>query len=63
MTPYNFKVWAHPAEMMNKEWIGKRIAVLDINRAIENVVLGTDDFGRTTSSSSPSAARVSCTGV
>ena len=45
MKPYNFKVWAHPAEMMNKEWIGERVAVLDINRAIKNVVLGTDDFG------------------
>src|SRR3954462_3820919 len=45
MLPYNFKVWAHPAEMMNKEWIGERVAVLDINRAIKNVVLGTDAFG------------------
>jgi protoporphyrinogen oxidase len=45
MKPYNFKVWAHPAEMMNKEWIGERVAVLDINRAIKNVVLGSDDFG------------------
>ena len=45
MEPYNFKVWAHPAELMNKEWIGERVAVLDINRAIRNVVLGTDDFG------------------
>src|SRR5215213_4740161 len=45
MVPYNFKVWAHPAEMMNKEWIGERVAVLDINRALKNVVLGGDDFG------------------
>jgi protoporphyrinogen oxidase len=45
MEPYNFKVWAHPAEMMNKEWIGERVAVVDVNRAIKNVVLGTDDFG------------------
>lgn len=45
MKPYNFKVWAHPAELMNKEWIGERVAVLDINRAIKNVVLGSDDFG------------------
>lgn len=45
MKPYNFKVWAHPAEMMNKEWIGERVAVIDVNRAIRNVVLGTDDFG------------------
>src|SRR5687768_8736601 len=45
MLPYNFKVWAHPAEMMNKEWIGERVAVLDVDRAIKNVVLRTDDFG------------------
>jgi protoporphyrinogen oxidase len=45
MLPYNFKVWAHPAELMNKEWIGERVAVLDINRALKNVMLGGDDFG------------------
>jgi protoporphyrinogen oxidase len=45
MVPYNFKVWAHPPEMMNKEWIGERVAVLDINRALKNVVMGSDDFG------------------
>ncbi|MBC7834977.1 MAG: FAD-dependent oxidoreductase [Phycisphaerales bacterium] len=45
MRPYNFKVWAHPPEMMNKHWIGERVAVIDIDRAIKNVVLGTDDFG------------------
>lgn len=45
MRPYNFKVWAHPAKMMNKEWIGERVAVIDINRALKNVMLETDDFG------------------
>src|SRR3954471_8327312 len=45
MLPYNFKVWAHPAEMMNKEWIGERVARLDAHGAIKNVVTGTDDFG------------------
>ena len=45
MKPYNFKVWAHPADMMNKEWIGERVAMVDVNRAIKNVVLETDDFG------------------
>jgi protoporphyrinogen oxidase len=45
MRPYNFKVWAHPPEMMNKQWIGERVAVLDVDRALKNVVLGTDDFG------------------
>ena len=45
MRPYNFKVWAHPPEMMNKQWIGERVAVLDIDRALKNVVLESDDFG------------------
>jgi protoporphyrinogen oxidase len=45
MRPYNFKVWAHEAEMMNKEWIGERVAVVDINRALKNIVLATDDPG------------------
>ncbi|MDX9912724.1 MAG: FAD-dependent oxidoreductase [Phycisphaerales bacterium] len=45
MRPYNFKVWAHPPEMMNKQWIGERVAVLDWKRALRNVVMGTDDFG------------------
>ncbi len=45
MRPYNFKVWAHEPELMNKQWIGERVAVLDIDRALKNVVLGQDDFG------------------
>ncbi len=44
MKPYNFKVWAHPPRMMNKEWIGERVALIDVNRAIRNVVLGLDDY-------------------
>lgn len=45
MRPYNFKVWAHPPEMMNKTWIGERVAVLDVDRALKNVLLEQDDFG------------------
>jgi hypothetical protein len=30
---------------MNKEWIGERVAVLDINRALKNIIIGNDDFG------------------
>ena len=45
MRPYNFKVWAHPPEMMNKEWIGERVAMIDVDRALRNLVLGADDFG------------------
>jgi len=45
MRPYNFKVWAHPPEMMNKQWIGERVAVIDFERALKNLILGSDDFG------------------
>ncbi len=45
MRPYNFKVWAYPPERMNKHWIGERVAVIDTDRALRNVILGLDDFG------------------
>jgi protoporphyrinogen oxidase len=43
MLPYNFKVWAHPAEMMNKEWIGERVALVDLERILRNIIEGSDD--------------------
>ena len=45
MMPYNFKVWAHPPRMMNKEWIGERVSVVDIKRVLGNVILDRDDAG------------------
>jgi UDP-galactopyranose mutase len=45
MRPYNFKVWAFEPEMMNKHWIGERVAVLDFERALKNLVLEKDDYG------------------
>ena len=45
MRPYNYKVWACQPEVMNKQWIGERVAVIDVDRALRNVVCGTDDFG------------------
>ncbi|HEX2839487.1 MAG TPA: FAD-dependent oxidoreductase [Phycisphaerales bacterium] len=45
MRPYNYKVWAYEPERMNKHWIGERVAVIDVERALKNVILGTDDFG------------------
>ena len=43
MMPYNFKVWAHPPCMMNKEWIGERVATPPIERVLGNVVLDRED--------------------
>jgi protoporphyrinogen oxidase len=45
MEPYNFKVWAHAPAMLSTGWLGERVAVVDVERAIRNVVLHKDDFG------------------
>src|SRR3954452_4619163 len=42
MIPYNFKVWATPAELMNYIWIGERVAVVDTDEILRNVILGED---------------------
>jgi protoporphyrinogen oxidase len=42
MIPYNFKVWATPAELMNYVWIGERVSVVDSTAILRNVVLGED---------------------
>jgi len=43
MLPYNFKVWAHPAEIMSKDWIGERVATVDIERILRNIIAQKDD--------------------
>ncbi len=45
MRPYNFKVWAHHPEQMSKEWIGERVAMIDLERALSNVIMEKDDPG------------------
>jgi protoporphyrinogen oxidase len=45
MKPYNFKVWAHPLEMMNRAWMGERVAEVDLERSVRNIVLERDDVG------------------
>jgi protoporphyrinogen oxidase len=42
MIPYNFKVWATPAELMNYVWIGERVSVVDVEAILRNVILGED---------------------
>jgi protoporphyrinogen oxidase len=42
MLPYNFKVWATPAELMNFVWIGERVSVIDVEAVLRNVILGED---------------------
>jgi protoporphyrinogen oxidase len=43
MIPYNFKVWATPAEQMNYGWIGERVAVVDVEKVLRNVLLDQAD--------------------
>jgi protoporphyrinogen oxidase len=45
MLPYNFKVWATPAERMSSSWIAERVSVPDVRRVLENVILERDDLG------------------
>jgi UDP-galactopyranose mutase len=44
MEPYNFKVWATPADRMSAGWIAERVAVVDHERAAANVRAGRDDL-------------------
>lgn len=43
LMPYNYKVWATPPARMSWDWIGERVSVVDLARAIRNVVMEQDD--------------------
>jgi protoporphyrinogen oxidase len=43
MEPYNFKVWAYPVERLWAGWVGERVAVVDLARVAENILLERDD--------------------
>jgi protoporphyrinogen oxidase len=45
MRPYNFKVWATPPAEMQCEWLGERVATVDVSRAVANVIHGREDAG------------------
>jgi len=45
MVPYNFKVWAYPPEQMNVEWMGERVATVDLKRVLSNLVNQRDELG------------------
>ncbi|KAL4858913.1 hypothetical protein ACK3TF_001285 [Chlorella vulgaris] len=45
MRPYNFKVWAVPTTMMQCDWLGERVATVDVDRAIANVINSKEDAG------------------
>lgn len=43
MMPYNYKVWAHRPEQMEKNWMAERVSVIDIKRVLTNILLQKDD--------------------
>ena len=45
MRPYNFKVWAVPTTEMQCSWLGERVATVNVERAISNVIHGKEDAG------------------
>jgi protoporphyrinogen oxidase len=43
LNPYNFKVWAHPLDMMAADWVGERVAVPPLERVLKAICLEQDD--------------------
>jgi protoporphyrinogen oxidase len=43
MFPYNEKVWSTPLDQMNFQWIGERVATVDIHKVRENIEDKKDD--------------------
>lgn len=43
LIPYNLKVWSHPLTMMDYNWIGERVSVVDIRHVMRNIVYRQDD--------------------
>lgn len=41
--PHLRQVWAHPTTSMQCEWLGERVATVDIKRAINNVIVNKED--------------------
>jgi protoporphyrinogen oxidase len=45
MRPYNYKVWAYPLEELSFQWVGERVAAVDLLRIVENALDGKEDTG------------------
>jgi protoporphyrinogen oxidase len=43
LLPYNRKVWAYDPGRLNVEWMGERVATVDVSRIRENIRLQRDD--------------------
>ncbi len=45
LLPYNFKVWAFDPAALGTGWMGERVATVDLERVLENLVRKKDDYG------------------
>jgi protoporphyrinogen oxidase len=43
MRPYNLKVWGYPLERLGTTWVGERVAIVDLDRVLCNLVDNRDD--------------------
>jgi protoporphyrinogen oxidase len=43
LLPYNTKVWAFTPAQMSYQWVGERVASLDLARIVDNIVMERDD--------------------
>lgn len=43
LAPYNFKVWGFPLETMAFDWIGDRVATVNLEKITENILFERDD--------------------
>ena len=43
LVPYNTKVWACPPAQMSYQWIGERVASVDLARITDNILMERDD--------------------
>ncbi len=43
LLPYNRKVWAYPPAQMSYQWIGERVASVDLARIMDNILTEQDD--------------------
>lgn len=44
LRPYNYKVWAYPVEEMSHNWVGERVAKVDVKRIMDNHIFDRDDI-------------------
>lgn len=44
MFPYNRKVWAYDPSQLNVDWVGERVATVEMPRILENIVRNRDDI-------------------